>query len=388
MPAAPRPGRSSQSRPDEGMAPPETRNAATATADAFSRPATTDFARTKVPDMPVNLGDRSQPGSLLSSASGTPSSRPEKSTLPNGERSAEAEKKGGINAFPPAPGSIESALASAPRVSPHYVPPPAPEKPAPDASMATIVANGAPADNGEKGGPVSRNAPFVNGSRNSRMPASNLPSAQRVLPGELQGDGRRADLLWQTDGMTGEERQTSRTGRKAAIPAINILQEKGEAVLADFDDAGNFPNDTRNKDKGENHRPGKGEEQLAAKKASEKNWRRMTIIISCIGGLASGWLGSNITDQAGRYFGSSSAGTARENKKGVADIASPLSMKAGAAGSGLGKTDRARPLNEDYCTVLELDRVTGLTLARPCKPVKTGKFNSTLGKADLLAKPN
>jgi hypothetical protein len=118
-----------------------------------------------------------------------------------------------------------------------------------------------------------------------------------------------------------------------------------------------------------------------AKKRKDNVWRWTTIAVSCAGGLASGWLGSNMADQEGRVFKSNVQTIIGKASQTDGHSRSPIAIKM------TGKTDRAVPLDENLCTVLELDRATGLTLAKPCKPIETTEFNSTLGKSDLLAKP-
>ena len=138
---------------------------------------------------------------------------------------------------------------------------------------------------------------------------------------------------------------------------------------------------------------GLGVDDLAAgaKKLRDNSiWRWATIGISCAGGLASGWLGSGISDQAGSFFSASSTAIIGSAPKTLTDRKPPvgLEMTAGVLPLNLtGKADRATPHDENLCTVLELDRGTGLTLAKPCKLIETAEFNSTLGKADLLARP-
>ena len=139
---------------------------------------------------------------------------------------------------------------------------------------------------------------------------------------------------------------------------------------------------------------------LKAKKLRDNIWRWATIGLSCAGGLASGWLGSNFSDQASGVF-QNSVQTIVGRASDSATPMRPASIKivpqgaakfmSGSVIGGLpinltGKTDRAVPLDENLCTVLELDRGTGLTLARPCKMIETAGFNATLGKSDLLAK--
>ena len=130
------------------------------------------------------------------------------------------------------------------------------------------------------------------------------------------------------------------------------------------------------------------------KKLRDNNiWRWTTIGISCAGGLASGWLGSNVSDQPNGMFNSGGATIAAKASDTIGSKP-PVPLKLASKGQpdkifghATGKTDRASQMDENLCTVLELDRGTGLTLAKPCKPVETAEFNSTLGKADLMVAP-
>ena len=133
------------------------------------------------------------------------------------------------------------------------------------------------------------------------------------------------------------------------------------------------------------HRAGRAGDQIpelteGPKKLRDHIWRWATIGISCAGGLASGWLGSSFSDQAtGLLSRNKPELIAEASKDSIAGSLDKVRM--------VGKTDRATPVDDRLCTVLELDRGTGLTLAKPCKPVETAEYSSTLGKADLLAKP-
>ncbi len=137
---------------------------------------------------------------------------------------------------------------------------------------------------------------------------------------------------------------------------------------------------------------------LEARNRSDQVWRWTTIGLSCAGGLASGWLGSNISDQYAGLFKSDVQTIIGKASQRASHATPPVPVKINgdmlmggspglAAGHVTGKTDRAAPMDDNLCTVLELDRGTGLTLAKPCKPIEKAEFNSTLGKADLLAKP-
>ena len=245
---------------------------------------------------------------------------------------------------PPAANSIEAALASAPSVSPHYVPPPppapAPPKTASSHGMRTVRADP--------------------GSRKPEQPALRplMHTAAKPI-------------------MTGTSLALSSAANSGGKPIANIkigaLSGEGIGDLAD-------------------------EVALKAKKLRDNIWRWATIGISCAGGLASGWLGSTVSDQSNGLIQSSVQTIVGKASENMAGVIPPVALKmvrtglsdrgaADAPGQMIGKTDRAVPLDDNLCTVLELDRGTGLTLAKPCKAIKTADFNSTLGKADLFETP-
>jgi len=135
------------------------------------------------------------------------------------------------------------------------------------------------------------------------------------------------------------------------------------------------------------------EQAEQAKKLRDKIWRWATIGMSCAGGLASGWLGSSFSDQTSGNS-QSSAQVIKDKASAAIGIKRPVNVKmagtskpVGSADHMTGKTDRAVPIDENHCTVLERDRGTGLTLAKPCKLIETAGFTSTLDKSDLLVKP-
>jgi hypothetical protein len=133
-----------------------------------------------------------------------------------------------------------------------------------------------------------------------------------------------------------------------------------------------------------------------AKSYRDAIWRWATIGISCAGGLASGWLGSAISNQASGFFRSSVEMVSEKALKatGVEGIPAALAGKAkraatsAATDAGGGKSDRVMPVNERLCTVLELDRSIGLVQSKPCRKVAGEAISTnTLDKSDLVARP-
>ena len=263
--------------------------------------------------------------------------------------------------FIPAANSIEAALSSAPTVSPHYVPPE--PKPVPVVAPLPIVT---PVTTAFVGKPI-------------KSTTQNLARKQAGTQfGERQQTrGSSAKPVLKIVSAFSNRRSPAQSGtQKLNMIAPGRLDR---AKIAELD----------------------AEEARDTKKRRDKIWRWATISLSCAGGLASGWLGSSISGPDGGIFkssvqtivGKASDGTRPKppaNIKIVRDGVSKFmsgTVIGSVPGQMTGKTDRAVPLNDDLCTVLELDRGTGLTLAKPCKPIETAEFNSTLGKADLLAQP-
>ncbi|MCP4933371.1 MAG: hypothetical protein GY927_04010 [bacterium] len=256
--------------------------------------------------------------------------------------------------FIPTADSIEAALSSAPAVSPHYVAP-EPVTVPPEVPVAPV-----------------------------RVSIKNMPSTQEPSP-------KRRALRF----------GTPKTARPAPVrPAMKIsstfpnAQSNMSAPARHYEptasggfDLGNIENEA-------------ADLAFKTKKLRDNIWRWATIGISCAVGLASGWLGSNFSDLASGVSQNSVQTIAGRASDGVS-ITRPENIKIVPEGAAkfisgtavgrlpinmTGKSDRAVPLDENLCTVLELDRGTGLTLARPCKMIETAGFNATLGKSDLLAK--
>ena len=266
--------------------------------------------------------------------------------------------------FVPAANSIEAALSSAPAVSPHYIPP----------------------------------KPIAPVARASRMPGDHDPSAKASPVKEALKQATPFLEPAPSAPLFGQQEQAAPKPPKpvgeinAAMPPPRSREQKRSLeparVAADIPDVEEF-SDTEI------------EESDKARPQRDSFWRWTTIGISCVGGLASGWLGSNLSDRDGGMFSSNvqtivgkASGAAGSNPpaaigimRGGGTATTSGAGLLGASGAITGKTDRAVPLDDDLCTVLELDRGTGLTLAKPCKEIKSTGFNSTLGKSDLLAKP-
>ena len=253
-------------------------------------------------------------------------------------------------------------MSSAPAVSPHYVPPEPVVAPAME-PVATVV-------------PSLAKAPVKPALVNSAPKRSSL----RFGSPKVTNLGR-ANTANNTANNVASASSVRQLPVQNAAPRI---EKSGSGVL-DLGDIGEVAAEVVQK----------------SKNLRNKYWRWATISISCAGGLASGWLGSNISDQPGGIFqsnvqtivgkASDSAGAMRPTNIKIVPQGAAKFM-SGSALDGLpvnmtGKTDRAVPLDDDLCTVLELDRGTGLTLARPCKMIETAGFNTTLGKADLQATP-
>jgi hypothetical protein len=248
---------------------------------------------------------------------------------------------------PPGPKSIEAALASAPAVSPHYVPPP-PPKPVVTETPARSLAPASKEDtqpttkNGQAAQALESD-PRKNVTRLSGQPILKRVAAMPTALGWAQG-GKKTKPVKRAD-------QTDRSSLPDGI---------------ELDDAAKTP---------------------AAKTVHDDNmWRWTTIAISCVGGLASGWLGSTFSDQLGGLFRSEVPHLVGQASKTATRSTASGAMKISSS-SDTGKSDRAVPMDENLCTVLELDRGTGLTLSKPCRSIETAEFTSKLNKSDLLAKP-
>ncbi len=263
--------------------------------------------------------------------------------------------------FVPSANSIEAALSSAPAVSPHYVPP----------------------------------EPVAVPSEPPVAPASASPVNTATTAATQVDSPQRRALRFGSPKITrpAPVRPAMKIGSTFPSTQTNMREPGGhyEPPGSDGFDHGNIENMAE-------------DVAFKAPKLRDNIWRWATIGISCAGGLAGGWLGSNFSDQTSGVFQNSVQTIVGRASDGVAPMR-PASIKIvpeGAAkfmsgtaigslpinmlGNMTGKTDRAVPLDEDLCTVLELDRGTGLTLARPCKMIETAGFNTTLGKSDLLAK--
>lgn len=234
-------------------------------------------------------------------------------------------------------------MASAPSVSPHYVPP------APPVIQPVVAAPVVP--------------PVKPEPRQIKMPEPELKP--------------QLGLMKQATNIN-----TILSAPRPPVPAKLVEETSSASDGFGFDDVVELATDAAEE----------------AKKAKDKLWRWTTIGVSCAGGLASGWLGSNVSEQAGGFFSSSVQTIVGKASEPRSHTKLPVSMKmvrdgvptymsGDILGSMTGKTDRAIPHDDNLCTVLELDRGTGLTLAKPCKPIETAEFNSTLGKSDLLVKP-
>jgi hypothetical protein len=259
--------------------------------------------------------------------------------------------------------SIEQALATAPSVSPHYVPPP-PPPPAPHVmpiavpSLATRVA--------EPAFPPVSSKEQMEMKLKGQLPIPLKPEPVRAAPMPPIPPASRPPV-----------RAENNNGNSVLIRSNDTKPKKAKTNGHDFGDVAD-----RVADK-ERH----------GKKTGDNVWRWTTIGISCAGGLASGWIGSNVSDQAKGIFEPDVPAIVGKASDSL-NAKPPVAMKMARVGQSdkmLGnldsKTDRALPMDDNLCTVLELDRGTGLTLAKPCKPVVSAEFNSTLGKSDLIVKP-
>ena len=300
--------------------------------------------------------------------------------------------------FIPDKTSIEQALSFAPSVSPHYVPPPPPppaSSPEPTTTLPPIEvpsfelpAPHLPGDEGEQSvaapaGPEPVPVPVP--VRKTGPEQASVSTATPILKKGTQ-EPKVQQISSPAEPLKEVRPKPARSARKnvAVFPAV-------PASALD----GRMPSSEENRNKGGLD----GDTDLAKDAAPEGGkrrdnvWRWTTIALSCVGGLASGWLGSNLSSQFGRPFQGYTrdilvkAGAGGENNPPVKLRVRQDGKSAPASGRSIGKTDRAMPMDENLCTVLELDRGTGLTLAKPCKEIENAEFNSTLGKSDLLAKP-
>jgi hypothetical protein len=253
----------------------------------------------------------------------------------------------------PVPASMEEALAAAPAVSPHYTPPkPAPVEP-PVPSSTGVLSNEADAyvpSPDEKLQRFSEEA-----TKMLEQPGSGLASAPPAI--SERGNDGLSPLGQGLHQALGDGGAGAAQPPVSSPPSVKELPALGAAINSVQNLASDVAAQTE-------------EAVEKTKEMSSSVWRWATIGISCAGGLASGWVGSNI---AGQYS------TASHQDK-LALVGAP------EAGAGSGKTDRAKPLDETRCTVLELDRGTGLVFAKPCRPVATADISSTLNKSDLLVK--
>ncbi|MCF6198154.1 MAG: hypothetical protein L3J67_01940 [Hyphomicrobiaceae bacterium] len=337
----------------------------------------------------------------------------------------------------PAPNTIEAALAAAPAVSPHYVPPPAvvpaPREvaPAPVPASHEVAPAPVPASHEVAPAPVPAShevAPAPVPVSHEVAPASvpvshevapaSVPVSHEVAPASVPVSYEVAATPVPTSREAGPARHEATLlaplppaarKKKPVTVAENPLvlksgseQERTAAVLArpaaqhlEIPAARAITSSTPVQDIQEPEKlvdlVGPADEQ--PKKQRDKIWRWATIGISCAGGLASGWLGSSFSDATNGTL-QSSAQVIKDKASDKVGIKPPVNMKlvgagkaAGTADHVTGKTDRAVPIDENHCTVLERDRGTGLTLAKPCKLIETAGFTSTLDKSDLLVKP-
>ncbi len=294
----------------------------------------------------------------------------------------------------PAPNSIEAALATAPAVSPRYVPPPSVPAPSPPAGVSSppisrSVSSEMPTQAPVTQAPITR--PPTTVAHEEVAPIVAAP----VLPRPLTHRERAVS--------TAVEQSVQRVSREVeeGIAAISGVRPVSTPVEATTFQAEEPPVARVNMIETAVEGVPAADRQLdltkelaeQAKKLRDRIWRWATIAVSCAGGLASGWIGSNFSDQANGLF---QMGTQviTDKSSNIVSIKSPANVKLAGAGkpNGVarhmtGKTDRAVPIDENHCTVLERDRRTGLTLAKPCKLIETAGFTSTLDKSDLLAKP-
>ncbi len=274
--------------------------------------------------------------------------------------------------------SIEEALATAPSVSPKYVAPPPPPPPVPEPEMPSIEVP-----------PLSSQMP-------SQMPPPRREETRARAPvPPVKGPSRGPDVAKAASAAPvplarGSARQTaSPPVMSPPVSAPGAKKVVNKETESDVSPVGKLVKAGR--DVAERATDTATEQ---GQKARDNFWRWTTIGLSCAGGLASGWLGSTLSDQGAGVFRSdvqTIAGKASEGKGSAPPVNLKLASTGNEAGKtsleGTGKTDRAVPLDENLCTVLELDRATGLTLAKPCKPIESTEFSSTLRKDDLLVKP-
>ncbi len=260
--------------------------------------------------------------------------------------------------FVPTANSIEAALSSAPAVSPHYVAP-EPVVTAPEPSVSQVSP--------------------------SMVKTPSVPSAQMAPPIRRALRLGSPKMVPPAPVRPALKIESTFPNAQSNMPVRNVQSEPTRSGGIDLGKIEDVAVDVA----------------LKNKKLRDNIWRWTTIGVSCAGGLASGWLGSNFSDQASGVF-QNSVQTIVGRASDSASSTRPASIKivpegaakfmSGTVVGGLpinmtGKTDRAVPLDENLCTVLELDRGTGLTLARPCKVIETAGFTSTLDKSDLLVKP-
>ncbi len=311
-----------------------------------------------------------------------------KSKPPGNTDEAQNRPSAELPASPPSANrrSIEEALTSAPSVSPNYVPPKKPVRPpAPPAVPSGGFAAVPPLEVPQLAPRIASQTPVqpamegisANPALKGRGPS--VPDNRKMMAGAaVHGVDRSQKIPTGEAGFVAEKK----AGARSAIPPV-VKQVPGKAAI------GKRPELTGTDKKGDD-RHGIGDVANSAvdmakqaRNVRDRVWRWATIAVSCAGGLASGWLGSNVSDQMNRVFDT-------QTRAIVGKASESLNGKGARGMPGLvnnGKGDRATPLDENLCTVLELDRSTGLTLARPCRPVRTSGFTSTLRKDDMVVGP-
>lgn len=303
---------------------------------------------------------------------------------------------------PPAPNSIEAALVHAPTISPHYLPQPlAPAAPyaagaerAPSFQQNSFAGTaGSPDAARQRPTDYAGEAAFP-GPAPVWPPRYELPRPPYEEGGEYmpQPAPRNEAAPFRPPIEPRAALETAQPPRMPVLPPIPAASAPRadvprrafalrRPVADDHDDRG-YARRNRDDDDGEPVHAG------VFDRLPDGFWRWATIVISCVGGLASGWLGSQIAGNGDPAQRSGRAVIVGEPSRALQELPPPSSVAAFDGSAGLsGKGDRIVPIDETHCTVLELDRGTGLTLAKPCAAVETAEFITTLSKADLLAQP-
>jgi hypothetical protein len=290
---------------------------------------------------------------------------------------------------PPAPHSIEAALALAPSVSPHYRPTDhAPRRETVAPARSSVHAHQLPAVDEDFGLPPLPPRPeelvdFALASQPVEPPAMSLARsamvrASRAAAGAAPEPSRAAPPTAPARPRTHEAVAQALAATELASARLQSPHRYAEPGLPERSGPAMPPPGLPAAD------PVEDTEAAALKLRRERRKIAAIVFASCVGGLASGWFGAMLADNARSTNGK----VATSDISGAfTEMATPSSGVAVTPGAYTGKADRVLPVDESRCTVLELDRSTGLTLARPCRDLETADVNTTLSKSDLMARP-